>query len=105
MSNPDTQTTSTSTIKVEFLKRIDLLVPIKTPTGEVKSITLRRPKVSEMVRYQSQAKQLKLDDAEEELLFYANLSEEKLTMEDIGELDLGDFAKLQRWFRAIQTGA
>lgn len=94
-----------STLKVELKRTIELLVPIKTPTGEISSITLRRPKVSEMVRFQSQAKQLKLDDAEEELLIYANLSEEKLTMEDIGELDFGDFAKLQRWFRAIQTGA
>lgn len=90
---------------IELKKRFDLLVPIKTPTGEITSITLRRPKVSEMVRFQSQAKGLKLDDAEEELLIYANLTEEKLTMEDIGELDFGDFAKLQRWFRSIQSGA
>ena len=93
----------TAVPKVELTKRIDLLVPIKTPAGEISSITLRRPKVSEMVRFQSQAKSLKLNDAEEELLIYANLSEEKLTMEDIGELDFGDFAKLQRWFRSIQT--
>lgn len=102
MSTPDTQTKAPA---IEMKKRIDLLVPIKTPTGEISSITLRRPRVSEMVRFQSQAKGLKLDDAEEELLIYANLSEEKLTMEDIGELDFGDFAKLQRWFRAIQSGA
>jgi Phage tail assembly chaperone proteins, E, or 41 or 14 len=90
---------------VELKKTITLLVPIKTPAGEITSITLRRPKVSEMVRFQSQAKDLRLGDAEEELLIYANLSEEKLTMEDIGELDFGDFAKLQRWFRSLQTGA
>lgn len=101
----DDQKTAGSDIKVDLLKRIDLLVPLKTPTGEIKSITLRRPKVAEMVRYQGQAKELKLTDAEEELLIYANLSEEKLTMEDIGELDFGDFAKFQRWFRSIQTGA
>lgn len=95
----------TTTTTIELKKRIELLVPIKTPAGEVTAITLRRPKVSEMVRFQSQAKGLKLDDAEEELLIYANLSEEKLTMEDIGELDFGDFAKLQRWFRSLQTGA
>ncbi|MGS5088282.1 phage tail assembly protein [Hydrogenophaga sp. A37] len=100
-----TTETKAAALKVELTKRIELLVPIKTPAGEFSSITLRRPKVSEMVRYQSQAKGLKLDDAEEELLIYANLSEEKLTMEDIGELDFGDFAKLQRWFRAVQTGA
>jgi hypothetical protein len=97
--------TKTAVPKVELKKTIELLVPIKTPAGEFKSITLRRPKVSEMVRFQSQAKGLKLDDAEEELLIYANLSEEKLTMEDIGELDFGDFAKLQRWFRSVQSGA
>ena len=88
---------------IELLKVFNLQVPINTPQGKLESFTLRRPKVREMVLFQSQAKKLGLDDAEEELLIYANLSEEKLTSEDLGELDFGDFAKVQRWFRSIQT--
>jgi hypothetical protein len=75
--------------------RITLKYPFKGATGEMKSINLRRPKVRDLKEVQK----LGLSDAEQELMLLARLTEEKLTPEDLEELDLADYAELQRQFQ------
>jgi hypothetical protein len=81
--------------------KITLKHPFKAATGEVKSISLRRPKVRDLKDVQK----LGLADAEQELMLLARLTEEKLTPEDLEELDLADYAELQRQFREMVGGA
>lgn len=81
--------------------KIELKNPIKTPNGEVKTITLRRAKVRDLKEVQ----RLGLPDADQELMLLARLSEEKLAPEDMEELDLADYAEVQRVFRAMVGAA
>jgi hypothetical protein len=70
--------------------------PIKTGAGQtISELTLRRPKVSDMKKAQRGS----TDPASQELALIASLTEEKLTPEDMEELDLADYAKLQALFR------
>lgn len=83
------------------MTKIELKTPIKTPNGEVKTITLRRAKVRDLKEVQ----RLGLSDADQELMLLARLSEEKLTPEDMEELDLADYAEVQRVFRTLVGAA
>jgi len=83
------------------MTKIELKTPIKTPNGEVKTITLRRAKVRDLKEVQ----RLGLSDADQELMLLARLSEEKLAPEDMEELDLADYAEVQRVFRAMVGAA
>lgn len=83
------------------MTKIELKTPIKTPSGEVKTITLRRAKVRDLKEVQ----RLGLSDADQELMLLARLSEEKLTPEDMEELDLADYAEVQRVFRTLVGAA
>ncbi len=79
---------------------IELQYPIKTADGrEIKTVTLMgRPKVRDLRRAQRENKG---DDAAQELALLASLTEEKLTLEDMEELDLADFAKVQEPFHKM----
>lgn len=76
---------------------VTLAFPLKTPSGEVKTITFRRGKAKDMVT----AQRLEPDAAKRELVLMAMLSEEKLTVEDLEELDLCDLHDVQEAFQGL----
>ncbi|MDR2452338.1 MAG: phage tail assembly protein [Candidatus Accumulibacter sp.] len=77
--------------------RVDLLYPLKTPNGEVKTIHFRRGKAKDFVA----AQRIESDPARRELLLMGMLSHEKLTMEDMEELDLADLVNVQATFQEL----
>lgn len=83
-----------TTIKLQF--------PIKTPGGELTEITLRRPKVRDMKRAQQQFPN---DAAGTEMALLSMITEQKLTPEDMEELDLADYGAVQAAFRTLVGGA
>lgn len=76
---------------------IKLQYPVKLASGKVLAeINLRRPKVRDLKNAQ------KNTDAEaQELALLASLTAEKLTTEDLEELDLADYANIQQTFQAM----
>ena len=72
--------------------------PIQTATGLVSTITLRRGKTRDVLQAQSQWRG---EPEKAELALMASLSEEKLTMEDLQELDMADMAELQSVFQSL----
>ena len=76
---------------------VDLAMPLATPNGEVKTISFRRGKAKDMVA----AQRIESDPARRELVLMAMLSEQKLTVEDIEELDLADLAIDQAAFQSL----
>ena len=76
---------------------VDLAMPLATPNGEVKTISFRRGKDKDMVA----AQRIESDPARRELVLMAMLSEQKLTVEDIEELDLADLAIVQAAFQSL----
>ena len=76
---------------------VDLAQPLATPNGEVKTISFRRGKAKDMVA----AQRIESDPARRELVLMAMLSEQKLTVEDIEELDLADLAIVQAAFQSL----
>lgn len=78
---------------------ITLQYPTTLPDHRVISaLTMRRPKVNDLRAAQRQAQ----TDADREVTLVAMLTDEKLTPEDIGELDLADYAQVQATFRGFQ---
>ena len=75
----------------------ELAIPLATPNGEVKTISFRRGKAKDMVA----AQRIESDPARRELVLMAMLSEQKLTVEDIEELDLADLATVQAAFQSL----
>lgn len=76
---------------------ITLNYPINTPNGELKEITLRRAKAKDL----RQAQQYQ-DPAEQEFYLFSALT--GVMVEDLEELDLSDYKKLQDEFNAMLTG-
>ena len=81
--------------------KIQLQYPIKTPAGEVGEIELRRPKLKDMKRVQEQYPG---NDAAQEIALLAAITAQKLTSEDLEELDLADYAEVQSAFRIMVSG-
>ncbi len=79
-----------------------LTYPLKTPLGEVKEISVRRPKVRDMKQAQSRFPD---DAAGAELALISAITDQKLTPEDLEELDLADYGKVQAMFRTLLAGA
>lgn len=78
---------------------ITLQFPATLPDKRViTTLTMRRPKVNDLRAAQRQAQ----TDADREVTLVALLTDEKLTPEDIGELDLADYAQVQATFRSFQ---
>ncbi len=69
--------------------KIKLDYPITTPNGTVTEIELRRCKAKDLLRVQKIT-----DDGERELQLLGELT--GLMVEDITEMDIADYAKLQK---------
>lgn len=81
-----------------MLKPVELKTPIKTPNGEVNTITLMR----EPTRRDLKAAQKITSDEEEQVWhMVCALSNEKLTIEDTDELTLADVRQVMEMFRSI----
>lgn len=76
---------------------VELAFPLMTPSGEIKTVTFRRGKAKDMVA----AQRIESDSARRELVLMSILSEEKLTPEDLEELDLADMAEVQEAFQRL----
>lgn len=73
---------------------IALDYPVTIEGVEVSKLTLRRPKVGDVLAAEEQAKGK--GDKEVEILTFANLCQ--VTPAEIRELDLGDYKRLQETF-------
>lgn len=78
--------------------KTDLDTPLKTPNGEVKTVTFRRGKAKDVVLAQQIEPE---NNARRELVLMSILSEEKLTPEDLEELDLADLTVVQATFQQL----
>jgi len=78
------------------MTKIELKTPIKTPGGEVKTITLRRATVRDL----KQAQRAADNPSDVDTWLVSILSEEKLTNEDVESLDLADWAEVQAAFQS-----
>ncbi len=75
------------------MKKIKLENPIKIDGVEVNEISLRPPKVRDLIA----SSKKNIDEAEKEVNLIANLGE--ISPEAIQELDLRDYIKIQEWLR------
>lgn len=73
--------------------RVPLTHPVTVNGQELDHLTLRRPKVRDMLTADKQ----KTSDAEKEIRLFANLCE--VAPEAIENLDLGDYRKLQEAYQ------
>jgi hypothetical protein len=94
-----TDATKTETTKTEpqAAARVELLFPLQTPNGEVKTISFRRGKAKDFVV----AQRIEPDTARRELVLMAMLTHEKLVAEDMEELDLADLVNVQAAFQKL----
>lgn len=79
------------------MTKIKLDYPIETPTGKVAEITLNRPKAKDL-----RAVTNIQDEAEREFQLFARLT--GLMLEDLEELDLSDYRKIQEAFEKMVKG-
>ncbi|MDR1311102.1 MAG: phage tail assembly protein [Burkholderiaceae bacterium] len=77
---------------------VTLEYPLKTPTGEVRQISFRRGKAKDVARAQRMEPN---DPARRELALMSILTQERLTLEDMEELDLADLAEVQMAFQGL----
>ena len=75
------------------MKKIKLENPIKIDGVEVNEISLRSPKVRDLIV----SSKKNIDEAEKEVNLIANLGE--ISPETVQELDLRDYIKIQEWLR------
>ena len=75
------------------MKKIKLSYPVASAGAEVTEISMRRPKVGDMLVGKKQS------DEEKEVAIFANLCQ--ITPEAIREMDLGDYKKLQEAFQGF----
>lgn len=78
--------------------KVVLGVPLQTPNGTVAEISFRRGKARDLVAAQRIEP---TDNARRELVLMAMLTEQKLTIEDMEELDLADMLAVQEAFQAV----
>lgn len=71
--------------------------PLNTPNGVVSTITFRRGKARDMMA----AQRIEPDAARRELVLMSMLCAEKLTPEDMEELDFADLAEVQAVFQGL----
>lgn len=77
--------------------RIKIDMPLNTPNGVVDTITLRRGKAKDMLLAQQREK----DPARSEILLISMLAQEKVTPEDLEELDMADLVEVQAAFQSL----
>lgn len=80
------------------MTKIELKTPIKTPGGEVSTITLTRQPTRRDLK---QAQRLTNDEEEQVWHMVCSLSAEKLTVEDTEELTLADVRQVMETFRSL----
>lgn len=80
------------------MTRIDLQTPIKTPGGEITSITLTREPTRRDLK---QAQRITDDEEEQVWHMVCALSAEKLTIEDTEDLTLADVRQVMDTFRRM----
>ena len=73
--------------------KIDLKHPVHISGALTSKLAIRRPKVKDMINVD----QSKQSDAQKEVNLFANLCE--LTPENIMDLDMADYAQLQRAYQ------
>lgn len=73
--------------------KIDLTHSIEIDGAKISVIQLRRPKVRDMLSVEKSVD----NDAEKEIQLFANLSE--LSPDNLLELDMADYAKLQKAYQ------
>lgn len=73
--------------------KINLQYPIKLDGAEISVLSLRRPKVRDMLSVEKSAQ----TDAQKEIQLFANLCE--IRPDDLHELDMADYAKLQKAYQ------
>ncbi|MDP8162804.1 phage tail assembly protein [Phocoenobacter skyensis] len=77
---------------------IELDYPITDGEGkEIKKLEMRRAKAKDLRKMQMQK-----NEADQEVFLYANLT--NLTFEDIDEMDIADYHKLQKEFKSMTKG-
>lgn len=80
------------------VEKITLDVPVKLADGRDLSVVhLRRPKVRDL----KQAQRTESDPTAQQVVIMSLISEEKLTPEDFDDIDLGDFMKMNAFFRRV----
>lgn len=75
------------------MQKIKLKSPIKIDGVEVNELTLRTPKVRDLLVNSKK----ELSESEREVRLLANLAE--VSVESIQELDLRDYLKIQNWLK------
>jgi hypothetical protein len=78
--------------------QVVLDMPLTTPSGVVSTLTFRRGKARDMVAAQTIEP---LNAARRELVLMSMLSEEKVVIEDLEELDFADLAEVQATFQSL----
>lgn len=73
--------------------KISLDHPITIDGAKVSALSVRRPKVRDMLGVEKSA----ANDAEKEIHLFANLCE--VTPDDLMDLDMADYAKLQKQYQ------
>ncbi len=86
-SQNDTETSKPLT------QEITLISPITVEGASISRLTIRRPKVRDMLASDKPSK----SDAEKEINLFANLCE--VTPESLHELDMADYGKLQQAYQ------
>ncbi|MGH8782061.1 phage tail assembly protein [Paraburkholderia sp.] len=83
---------------ITHAEKFALEFPVKLADGrELAVVHLHRPKV----RHLKQAQRTETDPAAQQIVLMALMTEEKLTPEDFDDIDLGDFMKMNAFFRRI----
>ena len=80
------------------MTKITLKKPIKTPSGEVKAITLTRESTRRDLKA---AQQITSNEEDQVWHMICSLSAEKLTIEDTEELTLADMRQVMDTFRKV----
>lgn len=78
---------------IQLNTTIELITPITVDGATLSQLTVRRPKVRDMLAMENTAK----NDAEKEINLFASLCEIK--PDSLYELDMADYSKLQKTYQ------
>ena len=84
--------------KGTYMQKVVLKYPIKDSSGkEITALHFRRPKLRDYKQAQNMAR----TPADEQSHLLAIIAFEEVVLEDLDELDLGDYSAISAWFREI----
>lgn len=78
---------------IQLNTTVELITPITVDGATLSQLTVRRPKVRDMLAMENTAK----NDAEKEINLFANLCE--VNPDSLYELDMSDYSKLQKAYQ------